>query len=330
MTVITEWKNLVSAQGESLRKAATDLEGLCKSSAEHWEGAGFDSFIESVARRVKRLGTMSDACVDAANAAASYVESVNKVRVETDVLIVQASKAKEDFDEAQFPPSQEILDAAGAARQGMEDQATKRHNADQTFLAIVLRQVSGKLRTDHRAYERMTGDERVHSTVLTTGLLELFALGKAPRDLGFTDDAFAKAIAESGHMTNLRDKITARLKAGDYAEGEIYDSTRSLSSEWMTLGSDFVTTLSGGIVGNLTVTALGGYYVNYEIVQINGNEATITYSITNDTTRESLNRIPGLPIGEMPWAPAVNGANLFAGGFQPTGQAIIWTETITF
>jgi hypothetical protein len=72
---------------------------------------------------------------------------------------------------------------------------------------------------------------------------------------------------------------------------------------------------------------MGGYALSYETIEVDGDEAKVAFTIRNDTTRESLNRIPGSELS-MPWALPVNVAHDSVGGFQPTGETVVWTEIV--
>lgn len=93
---------------------------------------------------------------------------------------------------------------------------------------------------------------------------------------------------------------------------------------------DYSTLLTGGLTGNLAVTYLGSYSLNYQVTAISGNMATVMFTISNSSTIESATHPP--VIGYTEWwsnniGQPLNNA-LSTGPMSKTTQSFQWTETI--
>jgi RHS repeat-associated protein len=96
--------------------------------------------------------------------------------------------------------------------------------------------------------------------------------------------------------------------------------------------NDYSTLLTGGLTGNLTVTYLGSYSLNYNVISIDpqNGTATVNFTVANASTIASATHPP--VIGYTPWwdqnvATPLN--NFFQSGpMSPTTQTFTWTETI--
>ena len=339
MSVIDSWATSVTAQAAACEEAATALHSHADASGDHWEGAGFLAFRESIARRVHTLTLMADACRESAAAATLYSGTVATIKQNTAQQQALAAAAREIFEN----PVTELKDKGGPvflvvrdaryahaeAEKQIEDLALQRHEADQTFMAKVAGQLSGKIRVERTDYAPMNDDDKNKDKENARMLLALFIAGKAPRDMAFIDSAFARALADSGHMKQFREKLIERFKQGELPVGFTGQTRRNLSDDYLTLVGDGVNAVTFGESGNLTETMVGGFLVDYEVVERNGSEATVTFTIRNDMTPESLNRVPGTDIVKMPWSQGVDFTNDVLGGYQSTGQSVVWTEVIT-
>ena len=341
MGAIASWRKAVTAQAQSCEDAIDDLENVASASTDHWEGKGATEFISSLGRRIHRLELMAEACRISSAGATIYIDRVEDIQKSAVQLKRQIAEAQFALDhpsiEAQadyklsIAPAKESRDSIDAANSAMEVLAYERHTADQNLMAVVLGQLSGKIDTDHARFTPMDFEDRLAANLGTFGILGSFAGGIAPRDRFYTDGYLPKSLAESGHMKDLRADIIAKLKAGEIDLQVPTSANRNLSSDVGTLFSDALNAAYFGTFGNLPETMVGSFGATYEVVEIDENRATVTFTITNDTTAESLNRVPGLPYEyfKMPWAPGVNLAHDF-GGYQSTGQTVVWTEIVEF
>jgi hypothetical protein len=93
---------------------------------------------------------------------------------------------------------------------------------------------------------------------------------------------------------------------------------------------DYSTLATAGATGNLAVTYLGSYTLNYQVMAVVGNTALIAFTINNSSTIESATHPP--VIGYGPWwseniGNPLNNA-LSTGPMSKTTQTFQWTETI--
>jgi hypothetical protein len=92
---------------------------------------------------------------------------------------------------------------------------------------------------------------------------------------------------------------------------------------------DYSTLLTGGLTGNLAVTYLGSYGLQYKVT-LSGNVATILFTVNNASTIESATHPP--VIGYTQWwsnniGQPLNNA-LSTGPMSKTTQTFQWTETM--
>lgn len=352
MSVVVKWGSALTAQADAADSAARELYRLGNQSSEHWEGAGATAFLTSLARRQQALALMIDACRSSVSAAGIYVDQVNQIKTEVEVLRSRARSAEVVLAFSDAPPpavtrlvtdeqraeQSRYLDAtqkiSHARKQlsevatSLSDLAERRHVADQEFMSAVAGAMSGKIKTQHSRYKPLSAGEWEEANSATMGFLKLFARGGAPRDASYIDDGLLiSALADSGHVRHVRDAIARRLATGELLSGDEGSWRRELGSDKVTLLSDALNAATVGKFGNLAETMLGSYALEYEIVEVNRDVATVTFTATNDTTRESLNRIPDSDLS-MPWAGHVDFWHDRFGGFQSTGETIVWTEII--
>jgi len=339
MSVIETWKASVDGQSEACLKVIEKLRAISSSSTNHWEGKGGVAFVGAIARRIERLDLMSQACAKASAAASEYVGAVEIIREQTAECYARIERARSVIADSEepvlegFPSHGPNADHYEEVLQAVDELglvAYRRHEADQIFMRDVLRQMSGRVRTERSEYETMDRDDRGQATDASKDLFLAFASGQAPRDIGITDGIIPVALADSGHMKNLRERLIRLLKGGDLDVGDQDGSTRSLSSDVLTLSADGSNVITGGRFGNTPETFFGSFEATYEVVKIEGGEATVTFTVTNDTTRQSFNRVPLVPFVEMPWAPGVNIGHDVLGGYEPIGETVVWTEKIEF
>ena len=95
---------------------------------------------------------------------------------------------------------------------------------------------------------------------------------------------------------------------------------------------DYSTLMTGGMTGNLAVTYLGSYGMNYEVLSIDeeGGTAQVHFSVANSSTIESATHPPVIGYTEV-WKKYIGTPlnNYFSTGpMSKTTQTVDWTETI--
>jgi hypothetical protein len=158
--------------------------------------------------------------------------------------------------------------------------------------------------------------------------------GQGPRHHEFRGgDPFTELLKTHGHIEDVRKEIADRLrKHNPYPDRADYD-LRGLQGVPKYI-HDYSNVVTLGHTGNLAVTFLGTYGLNYYVVSIDEDAGTaeVLFYVHNSTTLASGTRPP--VIGYTPlWTdniePTIN--NLASSG--PTSevtQSFWWTETIRF
>jgi RHS repeat-associated protein len=159
--------------------------------------------------------------------------------------------------------------------------------------------------------------------------------GTGPRNRTFTDgDYFTELLKKHDHIEEVKKKIIEALKKGKYnIEGTDAYELSGIEGVGKYI-KDYSTLLTFGIIGNLAVTYLGSYKMNYQIIKVDKNKgiATIRFTIRNASTIESGTRPPVLGYTKL-WTNSVGGAlnNLFKSGpMSKTTQTFDWVETLKF
>jgi hypothetical protein len=158
--------------------------------------------------------------------------------------------------------------------------------------------------------------------------------GTGPRNHEFRDeDSFTELLQTHDHIEEVRLKIAQRLKNGNYRPGE--------EDYW--LGGiqgapkyfiDYSTLLTGGTTGNLAVTFLGSYDLNYYVVDVDAaaGSADVRFHVSNESTLSSATHPP--VIGYTNWY--LETISPFIDSLVPTGpmskvtQNFWWDETISY
>jgi hypothetical protein len=95
---------------------------------------------------------------------------------------------------------------------------------------------------------------------------------------------------------------------------------------------DYSTLLMGGLTGNLAVTYLGSYGLNYEVISIDeeSGAAKVHFSVSNYSTIESATHPPVIGYTEV-WRENIGtplNKYFSTGAMSKTTQTVDWTETI--
>ncbi|RNL69198.1 hypothetical protein ED312_22645 [Sinomicrobium pectinilyticum] len=155
-------------------------------------------------------------------------------------------------------------------------------------------------------------------------------IGAGPRHRDFKNgDYFTELLRLHDHIEETRTVIIENIIKG----GELYGSSAYSLGGVQGVGKyvkDYSTLLTGGQTGNLAVTYLGSYNLKWEVISIQGGEATVQFSVYNSSTMQSASRLP--VIGYHPaWQKTVgqkNNNSFKSGWGSQTSQSFIWTETL--
>ena len=114
--------------------------------------------------------------------------------------------------------------------------------------------------------------------------------GEGPRDREFKDgDYFAEMLRSHSHYQDAIKKATAQIRNGVF-EGEDNYRLGGLSGVVKYL-KDYSTLLTAGKTGNIAVTYLGSYNLQWR-ANVEGNTAVIHVTVTNSSTMQSATRPP--------------------------------------
>ncbi len=156
--------------------------------------------------------------------------------------------------------------------------------------------------------------------------------GEGSRNRDFTNgDYFTELLKQHDHVNSTVGSITNELTNG----GGVGLS----GSEPYSLGGvqgvgkyvkDYSTLATAGQTGNLAVTYLGSYSLNWSVTGMSNGSATIQFRVSNSSTMQSASRPPVLgylPIWQNTAGNAIN--NYFSTGWgSKTTQTFNWTQTI--
>jgi len=158
--------------------------------------------------------------------------------------------------------------------------------------------------------------------------------GTGPRrHIFFEGDPFTELLQEHEFIEYVRELIIKLLREGNFEKGVLSYNLGGLEGILKYLG-DYSTLATLGKTGNLAVTFLGGYRIEFYIADINftTNEATILFHVYNASTLGSLTHPPYLGYTDF-WIdniyPFMN--NLITEGpMSEVEQDFYWYETIDF
>lgn len=155
--------------------------------------------------------------------------------------------------------------------------------------------------------------------------------GDGPRHRDFTNgDQFTEMLRQHDHVAATRGIILGRIANSGKLTGSNPYSLSGIQGVGKYL-KDYSTLLTGGTTGNLAVTYLGSYVLNWEVTAINGNLATVLFTVNNSSTIQSATRPPVLGYTDA-WKNTVGSwlnNQLSSGPMSQTTQTFRWTETIT-
>ncbi|MCE2733329.1 MAG: RHS repeat-associated core domain-containing protein [Flammeovirgaceae bacterium] len=154
--------------------------------------------------------------------------------------------------------------------------------------------------------------------------------GTGPRHRDFTNgDQFTEMLRQHDHVEATRGIIRNNIINGGQLTGKNPYGLGGIEGVGKYL-KDYSTLLTGGLTGNLAVTYLGSYGLNWQVTAVNGNLATIMFTVNNSSTIQSAFRPPVLGYTDA-WQSTVGSwlnSQFSSGPMSTTSQTIRWTETI--
>jgi hypothetical protein len=161
--------------------------------------------------------------------------------------------------------------------------------------------------------------------------------GTGPQKREFeAGDPFTEMLKKHEHIQSVREEAIARLNKGERKFSKPLGKNYKLSGI-QGIGKyikDYSTLLTAGMTGNIAVTYLGSYKLEYSITDINETKgtATIHFSVTNASTIGSATRLPVLGYMKF-WKNNMENKlnNIFSSGpMSIKKQEFKWSETIHF
>jgi hypothetical protein len=159
--------------------------------------------------------------------------------------------------------------------------------------------------------------------------------GTGAREHHFTDnDPFTKMLQKHEHIQDTRNEIINKLANHKIDLNKKYPNPYNLGgvSGVPKYLRDYSTLLTGGLTGNIAVTYLGSYGLNYEVLSIDEESGTaqVHFSVANSSTIESATHPPVIGYTEA-WKNNIGTPlnKIFSTGpMSKTTQSVDWTETI--
>ena len=155
--------------------------------------------------------------------------------------------------------------------------------------------------------------------------------GKGPRHRDFTNgDLFTEMLKKHEHIEDTRNMIINNVMNGGALKGTNPYKLGGIEGVGLYI-RDYSTLITGGLTGNLAVTYLGSYNLDW-VAKPNAENGTIsvTFSIYNTSTMQSASRPPilgYLPIWQKTVGSMIN-KKFKKGWGSITSQSFRWTETL--
>ena len=156
--------------------------------------------------------------------------------------------------------------------------------------------------------------------------------GQGPRDHEFRNgDTFTELLKTHSHVQDIRKKATERVRAHDYRPGEDDYYVGGLDGVLKYAG-DYSNLLTLGHTGNLAVTYLGSYNLDYFIIDASRQNGTVEvlFHASNESNLASATHPPVLGYTQF-WRDNIElrvNALTTTGPMSPTTQNFWWTETL--
>jgi hypothetical protein len=158
--------------------------------------------------------------------------------------------------------------------------------------------------------------------------------GQGPRQHQFRrGDQFAELLLTHSHIQAVRELIAARVKMRNYRPSEESYSVAGLDGVLKYLG-DYSNVLTLGHTGNLAVTYLGSYGLEYHVANVNkqAGATEVVFHVWNESNLASATHPPVLGYTQF-WRENIEPAVMAAsktGPMSPVTQDFWWKETIKF
>lgn len=166
--------------------------------------------------------------------------------------------------------------------------------------------------------------------------------GEGPRHRDFSDgDLFTEMLKQHYHIQETKEMITLGIWLSDKRrESFSIDMPFTEGKNPYSLGGfdgvskyidDYSTLLTGGAKGNLAVTFLGSYGLEWKVLSKDGNTATIQFVVTNSSTMQSASRPPVIGYTKA-WQNTIGSRineEFKSGPGSKVTQTFIWNETIS-
>jgi hypothetical protein len=147
-------------------------------------------------------------------------------------------------------------------------------------------------------------------------------------------DPFTGLLQDHEHLDIVRTYVIEQLRNGNYLPGLFSYCLSGLSGIPKYI-KDYSTLATGGLTGNLAVTYLGSYGLEYHIVSIDGGSGTavVLFHVWNSSSLASGTRPPVIGYTEF-WqeivSPFINGLVNSGGPMSTVTQDFWWFETINY
>ncbi len=156
--------------------------------------------------------------------------------------------------------------------------------------------------------------------------------GNGARHRDFTNgDLFTEMLRQHSHIANARNTIKDNIANGGVLKGSEPYELDGIQGVGKYL-KDYSTLLTGGLTGNLAVTYLGSYTLQWQVHNINSRNgtATVHFTVENSSTMQSASRPPVLgylPLWQKTVGKSIN-EQFSTGWGSKTSQTFNWNETL--
>jgi RHS repeat-associated protein len=155
--------------------------------------------------------------------------------------------------------------------------------------------------------------------------------GEGPRNRSFTNgDNFTEMLKQHSHVGNTRNSILDNVANGGELSGSSPYRLGGIKGVGLYL-KDYSTLATGGLTGNLAVTYLGSYNLNWTATpNFQNSTISVLFTVNNTSTMQSASRPPilgYLPLWQKTVGSSINEA-FKTGWGSKTSQSFNWTETL--
>ena len=155
--------------------------------------------------------------------------------------------------------------------------------------------------------------------------------GEGPRHRDFTNgDLFTEMLRTHEHVRNTIDNIKNLILSGSSLREGSSNYTLSGLGGVLKYMKDYSTLLTGGLTGNLAVTYLGSYTLNWRITNITKESFSISFMVNNTSTIQSGTRPPVIGYTDF-WQKNIGrplNKAFESGPMSKTSQTFKWTEKV--